>query len=115
MRYLVLVLLVWMVGCAGVYSERHLVIDGVGGDLWIKRIGSDSQMQGGERGVEVDVVGQYGGRVVDSGVLGLSSVEVRNVSGSFYIEEALTGMVNVEMGGVVGKLFKPGDPFRMDE
>lgn len=48
-------------------------------------------------------------------MLGLSSVEVRNVSGSFYIEEALTGMVNVEMGGVVGKLFKPGDPFRMDE
>ncbi|MBD3265946.1 hypothetical protein GF373_04695, partial [bacterium] len=65
-----------MCGCATL-SAKRLDVEGVGGDLWIKRIGSGSQMAEGRRSFEREGVG-----FKENGLLGATSVKIRQVSGS---------------------------------
>ena len=102
-------------GCAGL-SGKNFTIDTVGGDLLITDLASGSQ-EADNSSTVVDVstssLSELPSVVAGgNGLLGVSNISIRYVSGSVIIERALVGTQGVDIPKALETLYLPGDPFR---
>jgi len=112
-----------LAGCAQ-STEKTLTIRNVGGDLWIRSIGSDNSNAPEDGGTQIDgrssaipvtgfpeiLIG-----VAGKGIFSDYSVMIRSVSGSVYIEEAGNRNQQQDAVDILDHLFIPGNPFDMNQ
>lgn len=117
-------------GCA-MRESKDLVVGDVGGDMWIRSIGSDNQCNGNDHvfhqegvsvGASAETPGIVGTQIPpikaafnSTGMFAGHSVRIEHVSGSVYIEEAANRNQGITIPETLGKLYKPGDPFAVSE
>ncbi|MBD3267463.1 hypothetical protein GF373_12415 [bacterium] len=108
--------LIILAGCSAGVQKTDVEILAVGQDVWIRDIGSDSQMhEGGPQEVVNATSESLQLEVKKSGLFSGASLRIDNVSGSVYIERALSGTNNVPIPEALGKLFTPGNPFNTND
>lgn len=117
-RWLGLGLAILMAGCATTGSQQKFIVDGVGGDLWIRDIGSDAQELRGSNSLEINTEIPIKSEKIpvglnyqNAGLFRGMSAEIKNVSGSVFIDKALTGAQGIDLPASIEKLFVPGNPF----
>ena len=114
-NFLIPVIILMFAGCAGL-SGKNFTIDTVGGDLLITDLASGSQ-EADNSSTVVDVstssLSELPSVVAGgNGLLGVSNISIRYVSGSVIIERALVGTQGVDIPKALETLYLPGDPFR---
>lgn len=114
---LMIVFIAWMLsGCAS-HQSKTFRVDHVGGDLWIRDIASDAQMPSegtgfqGETEMPAAGIPDIGINYIGRGLFASHDVIIGSVSGSLFIDRALSGTQNVDIPASLEKLFIPGDPF----
>ncbi len=120
---LLLFLSIWLCGCAQ-WDTKTVRMSVVGGDVWIRSIGSDNQYRqdGTQTSTSVSTPGLAGTQIppmaasyVTTGMFAGHSVRIEHVSGSVFIEEAVNRNQGISVPDALGKLFQPGDPFAVIE
>ncbi len=119
MRGWFVLLLALIHGCAATEQERQFLIQGIGGDIIIRDIGSDNSFTTqAEPSIQLNTAFPVQSLPVNtvldiykSGVFSGYNVNIKDVSGSLIIDRALVGGTNVNLPGALEKIFRPGNPF----
>jgi len=107
-----------MSGC-GATHYYYVNVGKVDGDVWARKLGSRSQMRGGESefGLAIPIEGIPTKMYTegDSPLLG-TTIRIEEIGGSLYIEEAFVGTQNVPIPEAFRALYKNsnGDPFAIE-
>lgn len=111
---IVLIVAIALAGCSA-SRERSLVIDGVGGGLILRDMGSNNQHYGegfsGNADVNMPINGFQSPIKLDlsgRGLLSYSTIEIRNIYGTVLIQRAGSGNQNMSVAEILEKIAIPG-------
>lgn len=114
MLFFVSFCLVAILGCSQM-STQKAEFGFIGGDVWIRSIGSDNQLHKGESSnIDVSIpqnIYPVNVGYTSTGLFAGHSIIIKEVSGSLFIEEAVNRNQGIDIESVLSKLYTPGDPF----